>query len=224
MLDTVPAAVAIVCNLQSLLLSSIILLLSVEKTGMTRHHDRRSAGAAVFDRLFYQGDKFLHIVGIGNTAEFHAASLNQGFYIHTSGSVQCCRCRLIPCHGGGSVVEDDQHKSDILGHRSDQCRDAGMKKGGIANGRHDVEWFLQMLVGMVKTCRLTDGGPHTQHGMDRTQIQTQRITADIAGVDTPGSRFLNGKKLARCGQAAHKVGLRPGAAGGAALGSGNPIY
>ena len=210
MLDTIPAPVTIFGDLQTLLLSRGVLLCSVKKTGMAGHHYGRAIGTAVFDRFLQQGDEVLDVVRIGNAAKCHTTSLNQGLEIYGSGTVHGRRGWLVARHGGGSVVENDQYKTDILGHRIDEGRDTGMEKCGIANGCHDVRWFFQVLVSMIKACRLTDGRSHAQDRMDSAKIQAERVTADIAGLNTPGNRFLDGKKTGPVGTPGTQRGPTPG--------------
>ena len=44
---------------------------------------------------------------------------------------------LVPGHGGGGVVQDDQDDPGPMKDRIDQGRDPGVEEGGVADGGHD---------------------------------------------------------------------------------------
>jgi hypothetical protein len=69
-----------------------------------------------------------------------------------------------------------------------------------------------MFVGMVETGRLADGRPHAQDRIHRLEVQPQGVAADVAGINAPRRRFLDGKKTGPVRAARAKGrGRRPGA-------------
>ena len=78
---------------------------------------------------------------------------------------------LISGHGGGAIVQNDQNEPDLLHNRIDEGRDACVEKGRVPHGGDDIRPLFQVLVGMVKSGGLGDGGPHAEDGIHRPQIE-----------------------------------------------------
>ncbi len=146
---------------------------AIQQTGPSGDDNRRTRFPAVGYRGFYQRNEGRYIVGVSDFAESDAASLNQFFDMNRdggfSGDALCAgRRRLVAGHGGGAVIQNDENEADILGDGIDQGGNSGMKKCGIPQRRHDIRPLGLMFERLIKPCRLSDGGAHTDEGIDRS--------------------------------------------------------
>jgi len=177
-------------------------LTAVHETGAFGDHHRHAAlpGPRVLAGLAEQLDHGFQLVGVRFGHQLDPAGAHDlgngdsGRRKAIKGFSQGRR-GLMAGHGGGAVIEDDQHKASALDDGVDQSGDAGVKEGGIPDGGAKRGNSLATCrIGVVEASRLADGGSHAEHRIDDPKVQAEGVAADIAGIKPFGKSLLDGEK------------------------------
>ena len=65
----------------------------------------------------------------------------------------------------------------------DERRYSCMVKRGVSNGSHNGRGFSLHLMRMIEPGGLADRRPHAETGIDSSEVQSQRVTPDVARID-----------------------------------------